>query len=93
MGIVLLVKRASYTYAVLIIDIMHTIVSLQCVLCTFDISVLHQVSQVGRIEPIEDIQMMSSTGFKRVNLLNVPSRALLIFLGMQDRPSKLNYSA
>ena len=42
--------RASYcTHAVLIID-MQTTVSLQCVLCTFDISILHQVSLLGKID-------------------------------------------
>ena len=42
--------RASYcTHAVLIID-MQTTVSLQCVLCTFDISILHQGSLLGKTD-------------------------------------------
>ena len=41
-----------YTHAVLIIDT-QTTVSLQCVLCTFDISILHQVSLLGKIDPAE----------------------------------------
>ena len=37
----------------LLITDMQTTVSLQCVLCTFDISILHQVSLLVKIDPTE----------------------------------------
>ena len=59
--------RSSYcTHAVLIID-MQTTVSLQCVLCTFDISILHQVSLLGKIDPI--VEYLSNLAPSRTGVL------------------------
>ena len=44
------IKPKGFKIIILIIDIQIT-VSLQCVLCTFDISILHQVSLLGKIDP------------------------------------------